>query len=105
MSREDSTGPHPETIHLLNNLLCGNRLGEINGPALDATDAGNLTPTGTEGPGVTASPGCDLPGAVYATVNGPDGLPNTADDDFALATNSPAIDRGMDPRTLGCIRE
>lgn len=31
------------------NLLCGNRLGEINGPALDATDSGNLTPTGGEG--------------------------------------------------------
>jgi len=101
VSRESSTTPHPGTIHLLNNLICGNRLGEINGPALDATDAGNLTPTGAEGPGVTASPGCDLPGAVYASVNGPDGLPNTADDDFALATSSPAIDRGMDPRTLG----
>jgi len=101
VSREDSTGPHPETIHLLSNLLCGNRLGEINGPALDATDSGNLTPTGTEGPGVTASPGCDLPGAVYASVSGLDGLPNTADDDFALTSNSPAIDRGMDPRTLG----
>ena len=101
VSREGSTTPHPETIHLLSNLLCGNRLGEINGPALDATDSGNLTPTGAEGPGVTASPGCDLPGTVYASVNGPDGLPNTSDDDFALAPGSHAIEQGMDPRTLG----
>jgi hypothetical protein len=38
------------------NLLCGNRLGEINGPALDATDSGNLTPTGGEGSGAAAVP-------------------------------------------------
>lgn len=101
VSREGSTSPQPEGIHLLNNLICGNRLGEINGPALDATDSGNLTPSGAEGTGVSASPGCEIPANVYANVNGPDGLANTADDDFSLFANSPAIDRGMDPRALG----
>ena len=101
VSREGSTSPEPQGIHLLNNLICGNRLGEIDGPALDATDSSNLTPAGGEGAGVSASPGCEIPANVYATVNGADGLPNTADDDFRLAINSPAIDRGMDPRTLG----
>ena len=101
VSREASTSPQPAGVHLLNNLICGNRLGEIDGPALDATDAGNLTPTGREGPGVSASPGCDLPATVYADLDGPDNALNTADDDFSLKAGSPAIDRGMDPRTLG----
>jgi YD repeat-containing protein len=101
VKREGSTSPQPAGITLLNNLLCGNRLGEIDGPALDATDSNNLTPTGTEGPGVSASPGCEVASNVYVNLNGPDGQPNTTDDDFTLATTSPAIDRGMDPRTLG----
>jgi hypothetical protein len=101
VSREASKNPQPERLQLLNNAICGNRLGEIDGPALEATDSGNLTPTGTEGLGVSASPGCEVPGILYANVNGPDGLANTADDDFRLAPNSPAIDGGMDPRTLG----
>jgi len=101
VKREDSTSPQPAGIHLLNNLICGNRLGEIDGPALDSTDANNLTPTGSEGPGVSASSGCEVPANVYANLNGLDGQPNTADDDFALANPSPAIDRGTDPRTLG----
>ncbi|MGH7360901.1 MAG: right-handed parallel beta-helix repeat-containing protein, partial [Candidatus Methylomirabilales bacterium] len=101
VSREGSTSPQPQGISLLHNLLCGNRLGEINGPALDPTDANNLTPTGTEGSGVLASPGCELPATVYAGLPGPDTLPNTADDDFTLAATSPAIDHGLDPRTLG----
>jgi parallel beta-helix repeat protein len=101
VKREASTAPDPAGIQLLNNLICGNRLGEIDGPALDATDAGNLTPSGAEGPGVTASPGCDSAANIYANVNGPDHVANTADDDFALALTSPAIDRGVDPRTLG----
>lgn len=101
IKREGSTSPQPEGIHLLHNLICGNRLGEIQGPALDATDSGNLTPTGTEGPGVTASPGCEVPSTVYADVDGADDLANTADDDFALADGSPVIDQGLDPRTLG----
>jgi hypothetical protein len=93
--------PYPAGSQLLNNLICGNQLGEISGPALDATDSGNLTPTGTEGPGVAASAGCDNTATVYKSLSGPDGLVGTADDDFTLATGSPAIDRGMDPRTLG----
>jgi RHS repeat-associated protein len=101
VSRESSTSPQPQGIHLLNNLICGNRLGEINGPALDVTDSSNLTPQGTEGTGVSASPGCNVSANVYADPDGPDNLPNTADDDFTLANNSPGIDRGMDPRTLG----
>ena len=48
---EGSSAPHRSGIRLFNNLVCGNRLGEIDGPALDGTDAGNLTPTGREGPG------------------------------------------------------
>ncbi len=101
VSREGSTSPQPQEIQLLNNVICGNRLGEIDGPALDATDSGNLTPVGNEGPGVSASPGCEIPANVYANLNGPDGLPNTIDDDFSLASASPAIDKGIDPRTLG----
>jgi hypothetical protein len=101
VSRESSTSPEPAGIHLLDNLICGNRLGEISGPALDASDSGNLTPTGSEGSGVAASPGCEIPSNVYLNVNGIDGVANTADDDFNLAAHAPAIDRGMDPRTLG----
>ncbi len=99
--REASTAPDPAGTQLLNNLICGNRLGEISGPALDATDSGNLTPAGTEGPGVAASLGCDNVVTVYKPLAGPDGLVGTPDDDFTLATGSPAIDRGMDPRALG----
>jgi hypothetical protein len=101
VSRESSTSAQPAGIHLLNNLICGNRLGEINGPALDATDADNLTPTGAEGTGVTASPGCATTTVVYTGVAGPDVLLNSADDDFTPAGDSPLVDRGMDPRTLG----
>jgi hypothetical protein len=96
-----SSASGPAGIQLLHNLICGNRRGEIHGTALDDTDAGNLTPTGSEGPGVGTSPGCELPTTVYAEVAGADGRPNTADDDFILAPASPAIGQGLDPRTLG----
>jgi Right handed beta helix region len=94
-------GQAPESARLLNNLICGNRLGEIQGPVLDSSDSNNLTPLGNEGPGVSASSGCDGFGNLYADANGPDNLPHTIDDDFSPSANSPAIDRGMDPRTLG----
>jgi len=95
VSREGSTSPDPAGITLLNNLVCGNRLGEIDGPALDGSDAGNLTPTGQE-QGSTASPSCANLAAVYANTAGPDGLLDTLDDDFHLTpTSSPAIDRGL----------
>lgn len=94
-------GQSSQSVLLLNNLICGNRLGELSGPLLDGTDSGNFTPQGSEGSGVSASPGCQIPGNVYADFNGPDALPNTADDDFRLAANAPAIDRGMAPHTLG----
>jgi hypothetical protein len=100
VARESSNGPRPADIHLLNNLLCGNRLGEINGPALDTTDTGNLTPTGTEGPGVSASPGCQLLATVYARPPGGEGGGSHADDDFTPGGGSPLIDQGLDPRTL-----
>jgi RHS repeat-associated protein len=87
-----------ENAQLLHNLICGNTQGELSGPMLDDFDAGNVTPTGTEGPGVMADPTCADVTVVYADVNGPDGEPNTADDDFTLAQNSPAIDMGADPR-------
>jgi hypothetical protein len=101
VTRQAATPSNPAGLHLLHNLVCGNRLGEITGPALDGTDAANLTPTGAEGPGVSASPGCEIADTVYTQVAGADGVPSTADDDFTLTTSSPAIDRGMDPRTLG----
>lgn len=91
----------PENVQLLHNLLCGNRLGEVRGPVLDATDAGNLTPTGTEGPGVVASPGCAQTVTLFSNVDGPDGQADTLDDDFTLALTSPALDAGIDPRALG----
>jgi Putative Ig domain/Right handed beta helix region/Glucodextranase, domain B len=98
---EASAPPLAAAIHLWNNLVCGNRLGEIAGPALDPTDAGNLTPSGAEGRGVSAAPGCGRPGAVYQSLTGVDGVADSIDDDFRLAPGSPAIDSGMDPRTLG----
>ncbi|PYN40220.1 MAG: hypothetical protein DMD95_22450, partial [Candidatus Rokuibacteriota bacterium] len=99
--REGSKNPQPAGIRLLNNLVCGNRLGELNGPILDPTDEGNRTPTGSEGSGVTASPGCDLPSSVYTNLAGPDGNANTNDDDFTPVTAAPLLDAGVDPRTLG----
>jgi hypothetical protein len=101
VKREGSTSPQPAGIHLLNNLICGNRLGEIDGPALDATDSDNLTPTGAEGLGVSAHAGCDTVSNVYADVDGADGVANTADDNFTPVTASPLLDAGLDPRTLG----
>jgi hypothetical protein len=99
--RESSSGAIPQNIRLLNNLVCGNRLGEISGPALDITDSGNRTPLGKEGFGVGALPGCEVATNLFGNVNGADQLPNTSDDDFSLRLNSLAIDMGMDPRTLG----
>lgn len=90
----------PEAVHLLNNLVCGNAGGEIVGPALDATDSDNRTPTGSEGRGVVASPTCVQPSRVYANVPRADGQPNTTDD-FLLGAASPALDAGTDPRALG----
>jgi hypothetical protein len=57
----------PEQAKLLNNLICGNSPGELKGPLLDNADAGNLTPTGTEGQGVSASAGCNVMGSVFLT--------------------------------------
>ncbi len=101
VKRESSNNPQPLGIKLYNNLVCGNTLGEINGPVLDATDSGNFTPQGSEGMGVSALPGCNVPSNLFVNVNGPDELPNTDDDDFGLRLNSFAIDVGIDPRTLG----
>ena len=101
VKRESSSVPQPLGIKLRNNLVCGNTLGEISGPVLDSTDSGNFTPLGSEGAGVSAFPGCELPANLFANPNGLDSLPNTADDDFTLRQNSIAIDIGMDPRTLG----
>jgi YD repeat-containing protein len=92
-----------ENAQLLNNLICGNTKGELFGRMLDGLDAGNLTPTGEEdqaagNTSVAASPQCGDNAVVYANVTGPDGQPNTKDDDFTLLTNSPAVDAGIDPR-------
>jgi hypothetical protein len=93
------TAPLPLAIVLRNNLICGNRLGEIAGPVLDGTDGANLTPSGSEGPGVTASPGCETPAIVYRSLPGVDHAPSTLDEDPTPAPASPLIDRGLDPRT------
>ena len=95
--------PTPERVHLLNNLSCGNRLGDINGPVLDSTDSGNLSPEGIEGLGFSASAGCQDLENVFSNAKGADGIANTIDDDFRLSPVSPAIDRGIDSRTLGLI--
>ena len=98
--RDAGGGPTAVTIVLRNNLMCGNRLGELAGPVLDVVDGANLTPTGAEGPGVAASPGCELPAIVYRDLAGPDHASGTLDDDPTPAVGSPLIDRGLDPRTL-----
>ncbi len=94
------TAPLPLAIVLRNNLICGNRLGEIAGPVLDGADGANLTPGGVEGPGVTASPGCDHPALVYRDLAGADHASGSLDDDPTPAPASPLIDRGLDPRTV-----
>ena len=94
------TAPLPLAIVLRNNLICGNRLGEIAGPVLDGVDGANLTPSGTEGPGVAASPGCDNPATVYRGLSGADHTSGTLDDDPTPAPASPLVDRGLDPRTV-----
>ena len=98
---ESSSKPTPERVHLLNNLACGNQQGEIFGPALDSTDSGNLSPQGTEGAGFSPSPGCNNAENVLADVKGPDRIANTEDDDYRLSSVSPALDSGVDSRTLG----
>jgi RHS repeat-associated protein len=95
-----------ENAQLLYNLICGNSQGELFGRMLDGLDAGNLTPTGLEDEGtgstsVAASPQCADLHVVYADVTGPDGQPNTKDDDFTLAVGSPGVDAGTDPRLQG----
>jgi len=98
--RDSGPGLPAATLVLRNNLVCGNRLGELAGPVLDVVDGANLTPTGGEGPGVTASPGCDVPAVVYRDVAGADRAPGSLDDDPTPAPGSPLIDRGLDARTL-----
>jgi parallel beta-helix repeat protein len=101
--RETGTSLSPTDLSLFHNLVCGNYAGEVHGPLLDSTDAGNLMPTAREDKGVAASPGCEVPTNVYAQVLGPDGLMHTADDDFTLLPTSPALDKGIDSRTLGLL--
>ena len=98
--REGSSDRQPQRLRLLNNLICGNTGSEINGRAPDRSDSGNFSPLGNEGPGVSAKPGCEISANIFANLNGHDGLPNTADDDYSLKRYSLAADIGMDPRTL-----
>jgi hypothetical protein len=98
--RESTATPDPAGIRLRNNLVCGNRLGEIAGPALDSTDSGNLTPSGTEGSGVSASPTCGSLTTLFANVDGADQIAGNLDDDFTLALSAPAVDQGLDPRPV-----
>ena len=99
--RDPTTLSDPGWIELLHNLVCGNHLREIDRPVMDGADTWNLTPTGREGFGAMATPDCAGSGNIYAYRRGPDGQLNTEDDDFTLATGSPAIGQGIDPRTLG----
>ena len=101
IQRESSPNPHPADVTLYNNLICANTSGQINGPALDGTDASNLTPTGNEGPGVSGSPDCQNISMVFSNLRGADNILNTADDDPNIIATSPAIDAGIDTRTLG----
>ena len=97
--REPAAGALPAAIGLRNNLVCGNRLGEIVGAVLDATDGGNLTPTGAEGAGVGSSLGCDDAVTVYRELLAGN-PPNLLDADPSPAAASPLVDRGADPRTV-----
>ena len=101
VTREASSTQHPAGLLLLHNLICGNRLGEFDGRELDVTDAGNLTPTGTEGLGVIASPGCDNPGSIYVHLGGADGRMRSGDDDVTPSRGSPLVDHGIDLRIRG----
>jgi hypothetical protein len=96
--REAAAGALPAAIALRNNLICGNRLGEIAGPVLDGTDGANLTPTGGEGAGVIASAGCDGAATVYRDLRAD--LADLLDVDPSPAAGSPLVDRGLDPRTV-----
>src|SRR5262249_59794057 len=70
--RESSSTPQPPGITLRNNLVCGNTLGGINRPVLDATDSGNFTPQGSEGAAVGALAGCALPAKPLRNLPTPD---------------------------------
>ncbi|MBY0276502.1 FG-GAP-like repeat-containing protein [Candidatus Binatia bacterium] len=60
-----------------------------------------MTPTGSEGPGVAARATCGDLAVLFRDADGADDVLDTADDDFHLAAQSPAIDLGVDPRLLG----
>ena len=104
--REGARDSRDSTISVRNNLICGNAQGEVSGPVLVGDHVDNLTPTGAEATGVLASPECLSERGVYADLEGADGRGGTIDDDFVLTgaradgLPSPAIDRGLDPRTL-----
>lgn len=100
VQREDATVSNPGGVQLVNNLVCGNRLGEIGGRVLDAGDRDNRTPTGSEGPGVIAAPGCGASSALYTAV---DLSGHEDDDDFTPAPGSPLVDAGIDPRALPAV--
>lgn len=93
--RQGRAAPRSEDLHIQGNLVCGNARGEFKRVDLGADDHSNLTPTGLEGPGVSASPECEDATRVFADLPGPDGELDTADDDFALAEGSPALDAGV----------
>ena len=65
---------HDADVDIRNNLICGNGRGEIQGPPLEMDDIGNLTPTGSEGPGTTASPDCAIVDEVFQDLDGVDGV-------------------------------
>ena len=97
--RRRGTDANPASVQLEGNLICGHPIAELKGRLLDGADASNLTPTGTEGPGVSASPDCGDVAKILVDRAGADDQVGTADDDFRLAAGSPALDAGV-PLTL-----
>jgi HEAT repeat protein len=92
--REAMTGPGEASgITLLNNLIVGNN-GNVTSTSskdignyaqtLDATDSGNFTTSGTEGPGVAAAPTIELADVFVSAT------------DLHLKVGSFAVDRGLD---------
>jgi hypothetical protein len=108
----DVTGiqlPFGSAMGLWHNLICGNWTSEVvPGPLEQPTAAGNLTPSGNEGQGYGASPGCDNPDTLFENrAAGRDEIWGTVDDDFFLRETSPAVDAGystlpsgLDPQIL-----
>lgn len=88
---------HAVGIRLEHNLLCGNGRAEVSRGPLGSVE-GNVTPTGEEGAGFVAAPGCETAANVYENPDGEDETAGSGDETFSLQELSPAVDRGRDLR-------